>query len=507
MKKKKALFLGAIALAAICTACSDDDNDTISVSYPVELSVSFPEKNAGFQHDGWSTNAKLAAFRSDYRGLDKLILTQSGSYNSYSATSTDEIDEDTELAILYPSSASTIATSDTLTQVLYATGQDGTLKGLADFDYAWGTYVFDTSDDSYTESCEMTASMSLGKFRFTSEDNSPIEKISRILITSPSDSLYAEATLDLTEGDLSSKARGNVIFKNQQGISGDIYAAFFPTTTQLHFTVTTLDGKVYESSTTEEIQFVAGEAKEYATTPCTSLAPARIGDYFYNDATWSSELNREKKCVGIVFALEDENGNIDRTVSSSSHGRVVALEDRNSVIWNLSNVDVEGIDNQTVLQDTMYIGSLPYYNGKAGSFYSDEATERLSSIQINTETGQIINWYSQGVLSDFNGEQNASYINHNKSQYPAGSYSFLYREGLYGWYLPSAGELALLWTLHRTGIICQERQECFEDFEQFGYWTSSEYGETDAWYINFYSGMIAKNNKKSNYYLRPVIRF
>ena len=78
---------------------------------------------------------------------------------------------------------------------------------------------------------------------------------------------------------------------------------------------------------------------------------------------------------------------------------------------------------------------------------------------------------------------------------------------MYGWYLPSAGELALLWTLHRSGFICNETHEVFEDFDEFGYWTSTEYDEGNVWYINFWSGMITKNSKASAYCVRPVILF
>ena len=82
-----------------------------------------------------------------------------------------------------------------------------------------------------------------------------------------------------------------------------------------------------------------------------------------------------------------------------------------------------------------------------------------------------------------------------------------YGKGLCEWDLPSAGELALLWTLYRSGIICNEVYDSLKNFETYGYWTSTEYDEGNVWYINFLSGMITKNSKNSKYNVRPVIQF
>lgn len=152
-----------------------------------------------------------------------------------------------------------------------------------------------------------------------------------------------------------------------------------------------------------------------------------------------------------------------------------------------------------------YIGNLPYYRGTADSYFTQEASEKLDGILINSTTGAIQQWYSQGALSDFKGEENTKCF--NQPLYPAGYYCTTFHEGLSGWYLPSAGELALLWAQHRSNILSQQTHHIFEDFSEFGYWTSSEYDESNAWYINFYSGVVCKNSKWSNYHIRPVIRF
>ena len=40
--------------------------------------------------------------------------------------------------------------------------------------------------------------------------------------------------------------------------------------------------------------------------------PAKVGDFFYDDGTWSSDLREDKTCIGVVFytgnpALHDES--------------------------------------------------------------------------------------------------------------------------------------------------------------------------------------------------------
>ena len=74
-------------------------------------------------------------------------------------------------------------------------------------------------------------------------------------------------------------------------------------------------------------------------------------------------------------------------------------------------------------------------------------------------------------------------------------------------YLPSAGELTLLWELQKTGVICKDKQDCFNDFTRKGYWSSSEHSAESAWYLNFVSGAIVANSKASNYATRPVAQF
>lgn len=59
----------------------------------------------------------------------------------------------------------------------------------------------------------------------------------------------------------------------------------------------------------------------------------------------------------------------------------------------------------------------------------------------------------------------------------------------------------------KTGVICKDKQDCFNDFTRKGYWSSSEHSAESAWYLNFVSGAIVANSKASNYATRPVAQF
>lgn len=501
----KQIFILAVS-ATLLIACNNDDMTETTISYPVELSLDFPEKEQAFRYSAWNENKQVAAFRTDTRNANKFILSQS-TEQTYTGTSEDEIDTNTELAFIYPASASTASGSDTLTQVLYIDKQTGTLEGLAQSDYAWGTYTYDTSKEDYAPTSTLTPLTHFCKFQFT-QNGRPIERISQVIITSPTDSLHVVAQLNLTDGCITNQNRGSMVIRHPEGTNGEIYANFFPTETALHFTISTMDGQCYEASLPETMKFKAGGTSIFTDIACYILDATRIGDYYYNDATWSTLLDENKECVGIVYALDDSDGNLNRNLSTSAHGRVVALQDcASQVAWSIISEDIEEIENQTILQDSIYIGSLPYLDGTPESFFSDSIPEQLNGIRINLSSGQVVTWYSEGTLSDFEGEKNTLHISNNTGTFAATTSCLQYGKGLHGWYLPSEGELALLWSILRAGIIKEDTHTGFKDLDQFGYWTSTEYNESEAWYINFFSGMTSKNSKNSLYNVRAFIRF
>lgn len=315
----------------------------------------------------------------------------------------------------------------------------------------------------------------------------------------------------LKNGEFSSTQTGNITIKNKAGISGTTYISFFPSEAQLHFTLVTTTGEVYEAATSTTIKLEKGKVYEAPALTCTLLPSAKVGDYYYSDATFSSEKNENKTCIGIVYALDDADGNLSPTLSTSPFGRIVALGDnQSSTKWISKAEDIEGIENYTTADGTLTSGVLPYYNGTADSFFSDKDEERIKGATIHVETGQPATWVSEGAISDFNGKAHTAYLGKSSSSYPAGGYCYQYStsgKSAGEWYLPSAGELTLLWELQKAGIICKDKQDCFNDFARKAYWSSSEHSAESAWHLNFVSGAIVANSKASNYATRPVAQF
>ena len=495
-------------MTGMCSCNNDDNTSSSSSILPFTLIALIPDRNddANAHLQGyWSSGDEIVALNTDYSGMEKSVLTlqSGGTFSGSISTLTDNGDE---IAFLYPASAYTASSSDTLTQMIWLDGQDGTANNLASYDYLWG--IVETSlDESYTAACEMQALTSVGKFAFKDESGQALQGISQILITSLSGKILSAGLLDLEDGAFNDSVAGSLTVKNANGISDVAYITFFAGEAQPHFTLTTLQGDVYETTSDEILTWKKGSVSEVKILTCTPLEKARIGDYYYSDGTWSSERRTDKTCVGIVFALTDNAGNIDRSLASSAHGRIVALADnQTSITWG-SSKDVEGLSNHSYVQDTLTVSSLPYYKGiLENSYFTEESEKQLTSISIGTD-GRITSWMTEGVLTDFDGKRNTSYIRSGTSTFPAGTYCDRYSNGISGWYLPATGELALIYALQQTGILCNAIYDCYTDLQPYGYWTSSECSESNAWYINFLSGNVACNSKKSTYRTRPVAQF
>lgn len=103
--------------------------------------------------------------------------------------------------------------------------------------------------------CEMKNLMTIGKFEFTTDGSTLLNDISRITVTATSGKLYSNATLKLKDGEFSNTTEGSFTIKNDAGLPGSAYISFFPSEAQLHFTLVTNAGNIYEASTTESLHW------------------------------------------------------------------------------------------------------------------------------------------------------------------------------------------------------------------------------------------------------------
>lgn len=202
---------------------------------------------------------------------------------------------------------------------------------------------------------------------------------------------------------------------------------------------TTSDASVVSVSEHGEITaLAAGQASITAecgglTEQCsvTVMMPdAKVGDYYYSDGTWSSELNGNKQVIGVVFWVGDPSFN-DNALKSEhpdcKHGLVIALNETESKWqedWNLfgssidswitSNTDYAGIATGTNMGDPL--NTIIGYNNTCGieAFHTDPSNDAWPVLVMQ-------------------------YIMNYREEHPAPETSS-------DWYLPSIKELSLLIT-------------------------------------------------------------
>lgn len=251
-------------------------------------------------------------------------------------------------------------------------------------------------------------------------------------------------------------------------------------------------------------------------------AAAQIGDYYYNDNTWSTVLDENKTCVGIVFALSHEkDGNIDITLNESIHGRIVALQDIGSYRWGPAS-DIKEIPNVTFLAYDNITYKRCYLPVDGQVTYHEKATEDFilpyNFSNWPTESGE---YYG---LTDYDGRKHTSYI--KTEEYPAAYACYTCTTGGVNngfWYLPAVGEFARLAMSMGIGKVCHDKQSIFTDLRSNGtslnesYWTSTEFYELYGVYdYNIMLGKVdgsnrtsigSNNTKNTSLHVRPISSF
>lgn len=254
-----------------------------------------------------------------------------------------------------------------------------------------------------------------------------------------------------------------------------------------------------------EISAVAGGIE--GVCQINVLPPARIGDYFYSDGSYSAELNPSKDVVGVVFWVGDpsqDDAVLKKDYPNCTHGLVVALDEK-MIVWQSNALNVNE-----------WIGK--YTSGYEPILAGDDAASR----------NRIMGYNNTKAIEEFNGDKYnvnniveavASVTEYNSSC-PVSETS--------GWFLPSAKELSLLcsgeyegdiWNIYYTQEVLVENRDYINErlmtldgatalSDQGVYWTSFEYSEDEAYYVFFQKGFVRMDYKDSNRYLvRYVLAF
>lgn len=254
---------------------------------------------------------------------------------------------------------------------------------------------------------------------------------------------------------------------------------------------------------------MASEAIE-VTTALPDMAPPVVGDYYYSDGTWSSELDPAKTPIGIVFyaGVASEMGDNSAYYKNKAgepmtdfHGYVVALKDaQNSkgVWWSFYDSWAEPTGVSTEVDD--FLG---YTN----------------TLAIKSHANKL------GVgFSDSNTSYPAAYLASDgyEAECPSPEMST-------GWFLPAAGQLQYIWDqvyFNPSGNLIAWLEDSFESLGDMAeqmytrdseYWSSTEQVDSfattvRAYYVcydssNFKPGFTAWYNKNTEFRVRAILAF
>ena len=196
----------------------------------------------------------------------------------------------------------------------------------------------------------------------------------------------------------------------------------------------------------------------------------KIGDYYYNDGTFSTQLDKSKICVGIVFSLETTEM---EKAHGWTHGQIVALEDA---------------------------GDEKYIWGPIRDLPAPHVFEEKSA-----------------TLQDRNGYLHTHSGNTNGDDFEAFNMARCYPVSLpactSGWYLPSLGQWRdILTNLGKVTVTDTGRFEetealenlDFLNIEESFYWSSTAYNASGSWNVYFSIGYVNANGRQNAYRVRPV---
>ena len=138
--------------------------------------------------------------------------------------------------------------------------------------------------------------------------------------------------------------------------------------------------------------------------------------------------------------------------------------------------------------------------------------------------GDPLTWAeSGGALSDFDGKSNSQVIknilnNGTVTSYRSAPIAYLMNafnsascsssvnQGYTDWYIPSCGQLGLIW-IHKTDLDNALTAIGGTKLAESSYWSSSEWSTTASWSVSMYSGKVGYNWKSDHCRIRLVRDF
>lgn len=289
--------------------------------------------------------------------------------------------EGREAAVNFVSSAETVATVD----------QNGNVTAVA-----VGTATITATADDATATCEVTVSA--------------IE-VSEVQLDVTEETLVVGETLQLTATVLPENATDKTVAWE----SSDEAVA------------TVDENGLVTAVSTGEAAITATAGGMFAVCNITVTPKAAIGDFYYSDGTFSTDLDSSKHPIGVVFWVEDPTASdptLKKDFPNCTHGLVLALTETKNVFWQKA---------------------CRTYNSTVGAWIEAnnlDFVSTLSGMELEDPINQILGYNNTKAIEAFNAaEENASWpvdamaaLEAFRTSVPAPATSS-------GWYFPSIKEL------------------------------------------------------------------
>lgn len=242
-------------------------------------------------------------------------------------------------------------------------------------------------------------------------------------------------------------------------------------------------------------------------------AGAKVGDFFYSDGSYSTELDESKTVIGVVFYVgnpAEHDAALAAAHPGCVHGLVVGLKQKKCE-WQ---EDYSGFDNEADMTVGEWI--------KENTDYESIATK---SEAMTSVFNQIMGYNNTCGIDEFNdsdyGWDYEVYVGSEISS----AVSAKAPESTSGWYCPSIKEVSLMCsgvveisigdlgyedTPDNANVVILNAQLAkIEEAVQLDgiYWSSTEYSVSQAHTLQFKNGLVMQTSKGGSNLLRPVLAF
>lgn len=282
-----------------------------------------------------------------------------------------------------------------------------------------------------------------------------------------------------------------------------------------------VEGNVVFSQSSDASSWSVGEmydsALDLSNIESITLAKsegAKVGDFYYSDGTWSTELDASKTVIGVVFYVGDP-GVDDEALRAAHpdciHGLVVGLKQAKCE-WQEDYSDFDDEADMTV--------------GEWIEDNTDYVSIATRSESMSSVFNKIMGYNNTMGIDEFNdGEYGWDYevivgakVSSTMSSTPAPSVSS-------GWYVPSIKEVSLLCsgvTSESIGDLGYEETPDNANMQIVNaslsqiegatelsgvYWSSTEYTVSQVHTVQFATGIVMQTSKGGSNSLRPVLAF